>query len=334
MTHSRAECRRCEGAKQVSACKAEGPVTADGGGRGCGGRDRRGLGFLHLGLDLLHQGHQPVGQRRQLHQWHDQHPGRLRLPIGPRLAQRDARHAMHDIRLDDAIAEIIDSGHHAIKLKVGYDSDQDARTVARVRARVPGHVELMVDANQAWSPDQAVDAIARLAPGGIAFFEEPLLATEDAGTWSELARRTGARLAAGENVPNDRVFRALTTAAALAKWLPPHGFTCTVHSLDVKVGGRFKMSFTNLTTGDGHSFGGEYLEVVPNEKLKYTDIFDDPNLPGTMQTTVTLKKVLVGTELTIVQEGIPAMIPPEACCLGWQESLMLLAKLVEAQIPG
>ena len=133
--------------------------------------------------------------------------------------------------------------------------------------------------------------------------------------------------------PPERVYRAFTDAGAMSKWLPPNGFTCTVHHLDAKVGGTYKMSFTNFTTGNSHSFGGEYLELKPNELLRYNDRFDDPNLPGVMSTTVTLKKVSVGTELNIVQEGVPAAIPAEACYLGWQESLMLLAKLVEPEIP-
>lgn len=131
----------------------------------------------------------------------------------------------------------------------------------------------------------------------------------------------------------ERIYRAFLDADAMAKWLPPNGFTGKVHQMDARVGGRFKMSFTNFTSGKGHSFGGEYLELVPHERLRYTDVFDDPNLPGQITVTVTLKKVSVGTELSIVQEGIPDVIPPEACYLGWQESLLLLAKLVEAQIP-
>ena len=119
----------------------------------------------------------------------------------------------------------------------------------------------------------------------------------------------------------------------MAKWLPPNGFTGKVHHMDAKVGGTYKMSFTNFTTGKSHSFGGTYLELVPNELIRYTDVFDDPNLPGEMQITVTLKQVTVGTELNIVQEGVPAIIPAEACYLGWQESLTQLAKLVEAEIP-
>ena len=130
----------------------------------------------------------------------------------------------------------------------------------------------------------------------------------------------------------DRVYRAFTEADAMAKWLPPNGFTCTVHHLDAKVGGAFRMSFRNFTTGKSHSFGGKYLELVPGERLRYTDKFDDPNLPGEMQVTVTLKRVSVGTELNIEQAGIPDLIPVEACYLGWQESLRNLAKLVEPEI--
>ncbi|MGX9143422.1 SRPBCC family protein [Mesorhizobium sp. 128a] len=130
----------------------------------------------------------------------------------------------------------------------------------------------------------------------------------------------------------EKVYRAFTEADALAKWLPPNGFTCTVHSFDAKVGGAFKMSFRNFTTGGSHSFGGEYLELVPGERLRYTDRFDDPNLPGQIEVTVILKKVSVGTELDITQAGIPDLIPAEACYLGWQESLRNLAKLVEPEI--
>lgn len=131
----------------------------------------------------------------------------------------------------------------------------------------------------------------------------------------------------------ERIYRAFLDADAMAKWLPPNGFTGKVHTLDAKVGGTHKMSFTNFTTGKSHSFGGTYLELVPNERIRYTDKFDDPNLPGEMNTTIKLRKVLVGTEIDIVQEGVPAVIPAEACYLGWQESLTLLAKLVEAEIP-
>jgi uncharacterized protein YndB with AHSA1/START domain len=133
--------------------------------------------------------------------------------------------------------------------------------------------------------------------------------------------------------PPERVYRAFLDGDAMVKWLPPHGFTAKVHHLDVKVGGTYKMSFTNFSTGHGHSFGGEYLELVPNERIRHTDKFDDPNLSGTMQTTIVLKQVFCGTEVNIVQEGIPEVIPAEACYLGWQESLALLAQLVEPNIP-
>lgn len=131
----------------------------------------------------------------------------------------------------------------------------------------------------------------------------------------------------------EKVYRAFLDADAKAKWLPPHGFTGKVHHLDARVGGSYKMSFTNFSTGHSHTFGGEYLELTPNERIRYSDKFDDPDLRGEMQTTVTLKEASCGTELTIVQEGIPDAIPPEACYLGWQESLALLAQLVEADIP-
>ncbi|MBS1998672.1 MAG: SRPBCC family protein [Cyanobacteria bacterium SZAS LIN-2] len=131
----------------------------------------------------------------------------------------------------------------------------------------------------------------------------------------------------------EKVYRAFLEPDAMARWLPPNGFTGKVHHMDARVGGTFKMSFTNFTTGSSHSFGGDYLELVPNERLRYTDRFDDPNLPGEMQVTVTLKAVKVGTELTVVQEGIPDLIPVEACYLGWQESLLNLARLVEPEIP-
>ena len=131
----------------------------------------------------------------------------------------------------------------------------------------------------------------------------------------------------------ERIYRAFLDADAMAKWLPPNGFTGKVHHLDAKVGGSYKISFTNFTTGKSHSFGGKYLELVPNERIRHTDKFDDPNLPGEMVTTITLRKVFCGTEVNIVQEGVPAVIPVEACYLGWQESLTLLAQLVEAEIP-
>ena len=132
----------------------------------------------------------------------------------------------------------------------------------------------------------------------------------------------------------DKVYRAFLEADATAKWLPPNGFTCTVHQLEAKVGGSHRMSFRNFTTGHSHSFGGEYTELVPNERLRYTDKFDDPNLPGEMTTTVSLKAVSCGTELNVVQEGVPEVIPAEACYLGWQESLDALARLVDPEIPG
>ena len=133
--------------------------------------------------------------------------------------------------------------------------------------------------------------------------------------------------------PPERVYRAFLDPSAIAKWLPPNGFTCQVHHLEATVGGTYKMSFTNFSTGNSHSFGGEYLELKPNERIRNTDRFDDPNLPGEMITTVDFKQVSVGTELNIVQEGVPAAIPAEACYLGWQESLTLLVQLVEPEIP-
>ena len=133
--------------------------------------------------------------------------------------------------------------------------------------------------------------------------------------------------------PPERIYRAFLDGEAMAKWLPPNGFTGKVHQMDARVGGTYKMSFTNFSTGHSQSFGGKYLELVPNERIRHTDVFDDPNLPGEMVTTITFRKVFCGTELNIVQEGIPEAIPPEACYLGWQESLALLAKLVEAEVP-
>ena len=132
----------------------------------------------------------------------------------------------------------------------------------------------------------------------------------------------------------ERVYRAFLDGDALAKWLPPHGFTGNVHHIEAKVGGTYRMSFTNFTSGHSHSFGGEYLDLVPHERIRHTDRFDDPNLPGEMETTVQLKRVSLGTELSIVQQGVPDVIPPEACYVGWQESLTLLAMLVEPEIPG
>lgn len=134
--------------------------------------------------------------------------------------------------------------------------------------------------------------------------------------------------------PAEKVYRAFLEAEALAKWLPPYGFTCTVHQFEAKVGGSFRMSFRNFSTGNGHSFGGEYLELVPNQRIRYTDRFDDPNLPGTLQVSVVLTPVSCGTELAVVQDGIPELIPLEMCYLGWQESLLQLATLVEPDIPG
>ena len=132
----------------------------------------------------------------------------------------------------------------------------------------------------------------------------------------------------------EKVYRAFLDADAMSKWLPPYGFTCKVHHLDAKVGGTFRMSFTNFTTTKGHSFGGQYLELVPNERLRYTDKFDDPNLPGEIQVTIDIKKVTCGTEINIVQEGVPAVIPADACYLGWEDSLVQLKNLVEPDIPN
>ncbi len=134
--------------------------------------------------------------------------------------------------------------------------------------------------------------------------------------------------------PPERVYRAFLEPDAMSKWLPPYGFTCKVHHMDARVGGSFRMSFHNFSSGNGHSFGGEYLELVPNERLRYTDKFDDPGLPGLMEVTVSLKPVLCGTELNIAQAGIPEVVPLEMCYLGWQESLAQLATLVEPEIPG
>lgn len=134
--------------------------------------------------------------------------------------------------------------------------------------------------------------------------------------------------------PPERIYRAFLDADAMCKWLPPHGFTGHVHSMDARVGGGYRMSFTNFSSGNSHSFGGTFVELVPNERIRHTDKFDDPNLPGEMQTTIVLRKVSVGTEIEIVQEGIPAVIPTEMCYLGWQESLTLLAQLVQPEIPG
>lgn len=133
--------------------------------------------------------------------------------------------------------------------------------------------------------------------------------------------------------PPERIYRAFLTPDAMAKWLPPHGFTGTVHHMDARVGGSYRMSFTNFSTGNSHSFGGEYLELVPNARIRHTDRFDDPNLPGEMVVTIALTPVSCGTDIAITQEGVPAVIPADACYLGWQESLTLLAQLVEASVP-
>jgi uncharacterized protein YndB with AHSA1/START domain len=149
-----------------------------------------------------------------------------------------------------------------------------------------------------------------------------------------MAESTGTiRLHRVFTAPPDRVYRAFLNPDAMVKWLPPHGFTGKVHSMDARVGGGYRMSFTNFGTGKSHSFGGKYVELVPNERLRYTDKFEDPNLPGEMQVTITLRKVLCGTEVSIVQEGVPAIIPVEMCYLGWQESLSLLAQVVNPEIP-
>ena len=136
------------------------------------------------------------------------------------------------------------------------------------------------------------------------------------------------------SAPPERVYRAFLDAAAMCKWLPPHGFTGTMHAMDARVGGAWRMSFANFSGGGSHAYGGKYLELVPGERLRYTSVFDDPGLPGEMQTTVTLARGMVGTEMTVVQEGIPDAIPADACYLGWQESLGQLARLVEPEIPG
>lgn len=153
-------------------------------------------------------------------------------------------------------------------------------------------------------------------------------------TKTEEKKATGTvRLHRVLKAPAERIYKAVLDPAANCKWLPPHGFTCTVHSLDAKVGGAYRMSFTNFSTGKSMPFGGKYVELVPGERIVATDVFDDPNMPGEMRTTYTFTKVSVGTEVNIVQEGIPAMIPAESCYLGWQESLEQLAELVEPEIP-
>jgi uncharacterized protein YndB with AHSA1/START domain len=175
---------------------------------------------------------------------------------------------------------------------------------------------------------------------GLFTFVDQVEAVVDCRAQTTATRQQGEEVMAENTVklhrvlraPAQRIYRAFLDADAMAKWLPPHGFTGKVHHIKAEVGGTYKMSFTNLTTGHSHSFGGEFLELVPNERIRHTDKFDDPNLPGQMQTTVSLKKVSVGTELTVVQEGIPSAIPVEACYLGWQESLTLLSQLVEPEI--
>src|SRR5215216_126961 len=160
------------------------------------------------------------------------------------------------------------------------------------------------------------------------------MSTQTAPAPTKQAQATGTvRLHRVLKAPAERIYKAILDPAANCKWLSPYGFTCTVHHLDAKEGGTYKMSFTNFSTGNSHSFGGKYVELVPGERIVHTDQFDDPNMPGEMRTTFTFKKVSVGTEVNIVQEGIPAAIPAEACYLGWQESLEQLAKLVEPEIP-
>lgn len=160
------------------------------------------------------------------------------------------------------------------------------------------------------------------------------MGTKTAPTKEDQAKTTGTvRLHRVLKAPPERIYKAVLDPAANCKWLPPYGFTCTVHHLEAKVGGTYKMSFANFSKGSSHSFGGKYLELEPGTRIVATDVFDDPNMPGTMRTTWTFKKVSVGTEVNVVQEGIPAMIPEEACYLGWQESMEQLAKLVEPNIP-
>jgi uncharacterized protein YndB with AHSA1/START domain len=161
-------------------------------------------------------------------------------------------------------------------------------------------------------------------------YEEPVLAQSRKG---DRVMPNTIRLHRVLRSPPERVYRAFLDADAKAKWLPPNGFTGKVHHIDARVGGTYKMSFTNFTTGKSHSFGGQYLELTPHKRIRYSDKFDDPNLPGSMQVTIDLKQVSCGTEISIVQEGVPDIIPGEACYLGWQESLILLAKLVEVEIP-
>jgi uncharacterized protein YndB with AHSA1/START domain len=163
--------------------------------------------------------------------------------------------------------------------------------------------------------------------------EPTLTVSKECTDMSKTAEGHTIRLHRVLRAPPERVYKAFVDADASAKWLPPNGFTCKVHHMDAKVGGTFRMSFTNFTTGKSHTFGGEFLELTPHERIRYTDCFDDPNLPGEIRVTVTLKKAPLGTEINIVQEGVPAVIPAEACYLGWQDSLTQLAKLVEPEIP-
>jgi uncharacterized protein YndB with AHSA1/START domain len=181
-----------------------------------------------------------------------------------------------------------------------------------------------------FTPDQIrADRAAKCPDGSIPF----VVLMKDNNTIMTSTNSNTVRFHRVLRAKPERVYRAFIDPDAMAKWLPPNGFTGKVHSMDAKVGGTYKMSFTNFSTGKSHSFGGKYLELKPHERIRYDDKFDDPNLPGTMITTIELKPVFCGTELNVTQEGIPAMIPAEACYLGWQESLTLLAKLVEAEIP-
>jgi uncharacterized protein YndB with AHSA1/START domain len=183
----------------------------------------------------------------------------------------------------------------------------------------------------AWKPDVLV-AETELTPAK--FCNMPLGHGENSVMSQGNSQGNTVRLHRVLATKPEKVFRAFLDADAMAKWLPPHGFTCKVHHLEAKVGGTFRMSFNNFTTNTGHSFGGEYLEIVPNERIRYTDRFDDPNLPSVIEVTVTLKAVLVGTEINIEQANLPTAIPVEACYLGWQQSLAQLASLVEPDIPG
>ena len=191
--------------------------------------------------------------------------------------------------------------------------------------------------------DRAAKGATRAVIGGAAMMNT-ISAETSASRTLEMEKITMNKNVAGNTSTNtvrlhrvlaakpDKVYRAFTTADAMARWLPPDGFTCSVHQMDAKVGGTYRMSFTNFTTGKTHAFGGKYLELVPNERIRYTDRFEDPNLPGEMTTSISMKPVSVGTEVNIIQEGLPAAIPVEACYLGWQQSLNHLARLVEPEI--